>query len=294
MGSYNDALAAINRALRINPNYSQALWFKGILEIWFQKNFREGLKILHNVVRYEHGPQLPSMLVNLGYIYFQLGLYDLSQKYNLAYAGISGDSSKYYYYLSEEARVNGDYDRAGEYLHYLYSKDTLKLDFLLGSAWIAMMKNDYKSALQSLETYDKLTSFRLDHMHRLGYLFWVMGDKNTAIDYFDEQIMVCNENIKLNRWYANRFREAYYDLAGIYFFTGDKDQGFKCLKEFGNQIFVPPWMIEIMKIDPLFESVREAGEFNFVLNSLAEKTELEKSRVLQMLEEEGFLENPGF
>lgn len=287
-GNFNMAITEINHALKINPNYSLALWFKGWLEIWYKKDFASGLKILQSVVQFEHGPQLPSMLRNLGYIYFQLGLYDISRKYNLDYAGMSGDSSKYYLYMTEKLRFKGEYDKTEKFLQKLYVSDLLHLDYLFETGWIEMMKKNYHKSLMAFHEYDSISSFSLNHMLRLGYLYQVTGDRQKAKDYFNEQIIVCSENIKLGRWYATQFKEAYYDLAGIYFFTGDKEEGFKYLNEFGNQVFVPYWMIEQMKTDPLFESVRNTEEFEAIISRFTEQGEKEQARVRQMLQDEGY------
>ncbi len=288
-GDFNLAIVDNDHALQINPNYTLALWFKGWLDINYKKDFTEGLKIMQNVVQYEHGPQLPGMLRSLGIIYFQLGLYNISDHYNLDYARISGDSSRYYYYKVEESRYNGNYVTAVTYLQKLHQMDSTSIDYWLETGWINMMKKDYKKSLQAFETYDSLTSFRLNHMHRLAYLYWISGKKNKADDLFQEQILVCNANIKLNRWYATAFREAYYDLAGVYFFTGQRDQGFEYLREFADQKFIPPYMIDLMKVDPLFESVRNTTEFQSIISRFTDRAEREQSSVKQMLKDEGFM-----
>ncbi len=287
-GNFDRAMSDIDHALRINPNYSLAMWFKGWLEIWYLKDFAGGLKILQSVVQYEHGYQLPSMLRSLGYIYFQLGLYDISRKYNLDYAGMTGDSSKYYLYMTQEMRLSGQFDKAEEYLKKLYNSDLLHLDFLLESGWLDMAKKNYKKSLQAFLTYDSLSSFSLNHMLRMGYLYWVNGYRERGRDYFNQQIILCRENIRLNRWYATQFREAYYDLAGIYFFTGDEESGFKSFIEFGKQPFIPYWMIEQIKSDPLFDSIRDTEEFKTIINRFMENADIEKSRVQQMLRNEGY------
>ena len=286
-GNFNLAVRDVDHALRINPNYTSALWFKGILTIWYAKDFAGGLKILMNVIRYEHGSDLPSYLRNLGYIYFQLGMYDLSEQYNLAYAKLSGDSSRYYYYLTEEYRFRRDYPKARIFLMKLAQNDTLKLDYLYESGWISMQENDFKKALNSFLAYDSLTAFRQNHMLRIGYLYWMAGNRIKAGDYFNEQIMICSESIRMNRWYATLFREAYYDLSGIYFFTGDYSLGIKYFNEFGNQDIVPCWMIELVKLDPLLKSMRSSPDYQSVLSRLSGNLEAERKKVVKMLEEEG-------
>ncbi len=288
-GDFNLAVVDNDQALQINPNYSLAMWYKGWLDINYKKDFAEGLKILQGIVRYEHGPQLASMLRSLGIIYFQLGLYDISNKYNLDYAHISGDSSRYYYYLVEEYRSEENYDKAESYLQKLHEFNSSGIDYWLETGWIAMMRKDYKKSLQAFETYDTLTAFRLNHMLRLAYLYSISGQKDKANDLFNEQIIVSKANIKLNRWYATIYKEAFYDLAGIYFFTGRKDMGFEYLRDFADQRFIPPDMIELMKVDPLFETVRNTDEFNSIIRRFTENADREKSKVKQMLKDEGYL-----
>jgi adenylate cyclase len=290
-GDFNLASIDINHALKINPNYSLAVWFNGILKIWYDKDFADGLKILHNVIRYEHGYLLPGMLKNMGYIYFQLGMYDISEHYYLDYARISSDSSSYFYYLTEKLRYNQNYESALKYKRKLCKPNAVCLDSCFEAGWIYMMEKDYRKALNEFILYDSLTTFRQNHIHRLGYLFWVTGNKNRAVDCFNEQIIISNENIKLNRWYSTLFKEAYYDLAGTYIFMGEKEQGLNSLREFGNQKLVPAWTIELMKTDPLFESIRDSNEYQNILLRLSANLNTEKTRVLDMLKKEGFIDN---
>jgi tetratricopeptide (TPR) repeat protein len=156
-----------------------------------------------------------------------------------------------------------------------------------------MMKKDYRNSLRKFQAYDSLSSFSLNHMLRLGYLYSVTGNKEKGKDCFNEQIVISRENIRLNRWYANQFKEAYYDLAGLYFFTGDREEGFKYMEEFGKQPFVPSWLIEQMKTDPLFDGVRDTEEFKTIISRFEERIENEKSRVRQMLRDEGYWKEIG-
>jgi hypothetical protein len=50
---------------------------------------------------------------------------------------------------------------------------------------------------------------------------------------------------------------AYYDLAGIYAFMGEKDKAYKNLEELKKIRVILWWWLTLIKSDPLFDSVKD-------------------------------------
>ena len=69
----------------------------------------------------------------------------------------------------------------------------------------------------------------INALQRVGYVYSKIGLKDSADYYFDKQIDYCNNAIKSNRGYGNS--EAYYDLAGVHAFRGDKNKAYENLKD---------------------------------------------------------------
>jgi len=97
-------------------------------------------------------------------------------------------------------------------------------------------------------------------------------------------------SIDLNRPYARRRLYAYYDLAAVYAFRGEKDKAYENLRIFNRNKRMPLWVVDAIKIsDPLFDSIREEPEFQQIVRDIEAKYQAEHERVRQWLEENDML-----
>jgi tetratricopeptide (TPR) repeat protein len=136
----------------------------------------------------------------------------------------------------------------------------------------------------------KIRSFytELSGAHRLGYAYWQNGYIETGQQYFDQQINYCNRSIELGRDYAKNYF-AYYDLAGIYAFLGDKEKAYENLRIFNQRKIMYSWMVNYIHNDPLFDSIRDEPEFQQIVRDVEAKYQAEHERVRQWLEENELL-----
>ena len=125
----------------------------------------------------------------------------------------------------------------------------------------------------------------LNNTHRIGHAFWLVGKQEEAKKYFDKQIRYCEESIRLNRWYGV-VKWAYWDMAGVYAFLGDKEKAYQYLDEVDKLSFYPTWWVTLAKTDPLFNSIREEERFQQILRNMEAKNFKEHERVRMWLEEE--------
>jgi hypothetical protein len=125
-------------------------------------------------------------------------------------------------------------------------------------------------------------------MHRIGYAYWKNGFKKESEYYFGEQKEQCEESIKMNRVYASTLG-AFYDLAGVYAFMGEKKKAYENLRVWAKIPVCQFWWLTLLKNDPLFESIRNEPEFQQIVREVEAKYQAEHERVGKWLEEKGML-----
>jgi tetratricopeptide (TPR) repeat protein len=143
----------------------------------------------------------------------------------------------------------------------------------------------YKKWLERMKTTGGIA---IANFQRLGYVYWQNGYKEEAEYYFNEQIKYCNKSIELKRSWGQKLY-SYYDLAGVYAFRGEKDKAYKNFRIFNQMQKIPKWMSTYIKIDPLFNSIRNEPEFQKIAKDIEAKYQAEHERVRKWLEEQGTL-----
>ena len=120
--------------------------------------------------------------------------------------------------------------------------------------------------------------------HRIGHVFWLNGYKEEAENYFDQQLDYCNKSIELGRSYAHSLLLAYYDLAAVYAFRGEREKAYMNLRIFNQREFYPFWMATEFPEDRLFESLRNEPDFQQIVRDVQSKYQSEHNRVRKWLE----------
>jgi len=146
----------------------------------------------------------------------------------------------------------------------------------------------FRHAKKLLEYHKKSGTLSLVQSHRIGYALYQVGKTKEAEYYFNEQIKYGTESIKLGRDIAI-WKAAYYDLAGVYAFLGDKKKAYQYLDEFNTMNFYQLWWVSLAKHDPLFNKIREEEQFQKILQNMESKHQAEHERVRKWLEEQGEL-----
>jgi hypothetical protein len=142
--------------------------------------------------------------------------------------------------------------------------------------------------MKYVEWLDASKQISRNQMHRIGYVYWMNGDKEKALYYFTEQKKICEESIETKLQYGKSFG-AYFDLAGVYAFIGEKGKAYKNLKIWDRIPVCPLYMVTLVKNDPLFNSVRNEPEFQQIVKDVEAKYQEEHERVRKWLEEQGML-----
>ena len=118
--------------------------------------------------------------------------------------------------------------------------------------------------------------------------YWKNNIFEEANYYFDLQMNYSTREINSNLPRAQGYY-SYYERAGVYAFRGEKGKAYKDLWQFNQQATVLLAMVNLIKIDPLFESIRDESEFQQIVRDLEAIYQAEHERVRKWLEELGIL-----
>jgi TolB-like protein/Tfp pilus assembly protein PilF len=291
IANYNQALEEYEKAIKINPNYWQAYAGEGKLYNYLREPLK-AFENLHMAVKLNHDQELPVIMTYLAFQYLGLGFFDQAKYYNDEALKLNGDSAGYFGNLVGIEWIQENYLKALEYAEHDYAMDTNNVNTFFQLAELYQRQNQYRTALKYYKKYvEKLKALKtlsIRDAHRVGYCYWLNGFTKEAEYYFDLQKKYCKESIKLNRGYASD-AGAYYDLATIYAFKGEKEKAYENLRLYNNKIgeIAIYGMIWFLKTDPLLNSIRNEPEFQEIFREIEAKYKRTSEEVRKWLEEQG-------
>jgi tetratricopeptide (TPR) repeat protein len=243
----------------------------------------------HNAISLYRGPLLSLLFKNLAWVYLSVGFLEKGQFYQHESYLLDGDSINYFNYLARIENYLGNENEMGKSLKLIYLMDTTNNGILVQLGYQYGYEGKYEESLKYLKKYyerlEVLGIYNLSDMHRLGYAYWMNGYKTEANFYFDKMIEYFNNLTDVGR----KFFGTNYNLAGIYAFRGEKDRAYENLRKFSEMERIPLWWLDLFRIDPLFDSLRDEPEFQQILRDVEAKFQAEHERVRQWLEENDML-----
>jgi TolB-like protein len=279
--SIKQAFKEFDKTIKLNPNYWLAYFAKGNID----DDPLTAIKDYQEAASRNHGPGLSEIYNKISFKLSYTGFSELAKNYSLEAVKLESDSTKYYFWLW---MYEFEYKKSYEFYkkkYSIYPSDLNTLKFL----------SDYYSVTgqfkESLQFYKKLLAeggASINIMQRVGYAYWKNGFKDSADYYFNRQIENCNDAIRLGR--SSYSSAAYYDLAGIYAFKGDKIKAYENLKSYNSRpgiYFL--WIVRFIKTDPLFDNIRNEPEFQNIVKDMDAKYQAEHERVKKWLKEQGML-----
>ena len=298
-GNEENVLEYIDKASEYNPNDWMVYEFKGFNYYQFSKQDQNYIKAIENLkkaISLNHGRELPGLLKSLGLVYsLMAGFPEEGEKcFNQALI-LNRDSAEYFSTLGlveGNFKVEDNYNKSIEYYTRAIKIDSTKGDFTgLGIAYARAGK--YKESLKYIsKSAERLKANQMTsegQSHRIGYTYFKNGYNKEADFWFDEQKKYCEESINNKRFSGQISLTAYYDLACVYAFRGEKQKAYENLRVLGQLKVFPKWWLDLIKRDPLLENLRGEPDFERIVNDLQIKYQAEHERVGKWLKEQGML-----
>lgn len=291
-GEPEQAIQQVDKALKFNPNDWEAYLNKGTLYMIFAEEMDKAILNLYKAYSIYRGPQLPVILNSISSSYRWAGFMDQAILFNRKMVELNGDSATYFYNLGKIEEYLGNYKKAGYNLERAYLFDSTQINTLQDLMEVFSIMNQKKKSLKYANECVKIInasgSIQINYAHRIGYIYWINGNKKESEIYLNEQKHYCYESIRLKlQGVATKY--VYYDLAAVQAFMGEKDQAIENLMIFNQRTRMPLWVVTLIKNDPLFDSIRDVPEFQQIVRDVETKYRAEHERLRKWLNEQGML-----
>jgi TolB-like protein/Tfp pilus assembly protein PilF len=287
LGKREQAIKEFDNAIKLNPNDWMAYWQKGIS--YYSYDLVKTIDNYNKAISLNRGEQLPALLKDLGSAYVSAGFIEKARYYYQEALKLDGDSLNYNENIAWLEVSFGNYEKAFEFKEKLYPADT-NTSVLYNTGYIYMFLRQHKEALKYFEKWlersKTLSDIYLFGMHRVGWAYLKNGCKEKAEYYFNEQINYCNRVNKMGRVRGDPLRTA-YDLAGAYAILGEKEKAYENLRIYNQDSIQATFGVNMIKTDPLFDSIRDEPEFQQIVRDQEAKYQAEHERVRKWLEEQG-------
>ena len=296
-GDAKQGLKELNEGLKYDPNNWEIYQLLGTGYAWNVNDldFVKAIENLHKAVNINHDKELPTLLRSLGNIYNGFaGFPEKAEYYYKEAFKLDGDSISYLLRLGDVEWNLGNFSGALEFFNKAYAIDSNNIDIIRGIGeqymFLDQLKESLKYFRKCVKKYEASGQLDLAYLHRYGYVYWQNGLKKEAEYFFNEQKKYCEESIKLKRYTATVLLTAYYDLAGVHAFLGEKEKAYENLRILGEIPIFPRWWLTLIKNDPLFDGMRNETGFQIIVNDLEAKYQAEHERVGKWIEEQEILQ----
>jgi len=281
-----------DKGIRYNPNDWRLYYGKSII-------YRHNDQVIafENAIKaaaLNRGPKLAEILSVIGSLYLNVGLDDRAMELEEKVLKLTGDSASYYRGLANIERSEENYLKENELLLNAFHLDSVFFDKNPTLAHNYMNLGQYEEALHCFKKYQEYYESTghigqlLWSTHRIGYAYSVNGYKEEAEAYFRKQIEYSTQENDLGRYRSEQYY-TYYDLAGVYAFLGDKEKAYDNLRIFKKKKDIHRWLVELIKTDRLFDSIRDEPEFQQIVRDVEVNYQVEAERVKKWLEDNDML-----
>lgn len=283
------AFREIDKAIKLNPNDWQSYNLRSII-FWREADFVGAISNNREALQRNRGKNLPQLLTQLGKLYLEAGFIDKARLYFQQSLHLTGDSTNYLDWLSWLELSNENFEEAYQLEKIVFKRDSLRV--IVDFPSYCLMANHEKEAYyyfdKLVEHLKKTGKISLFASKEIGYSFWQEGRKQEAEHYFNQQIKIDLESIKLGRWNSIQ-KGAHFDLAEVYAFLGDKEKAYYYLDEVNKRNSFPLWWVTLFKQHPMFNPIRHEPRFQKILKDVEAKYQAEHERVKKWMVSQGLM-----
>jgi tetratricopeptide (TPR) repeat protein len=212
---------------------------------------------------------MPTLLRYIGGELLVTGYIEKSAEYFSRAFDLDGDSAIYLSCLGGIEQNQGNYEKALEYYNQAYKIKKNYTDVINNLALVSQLigKND-----ESLRWYRELQEQNTlnFNLHRAGYACSKNGLIDESDNFINKHIEYCNTILTTGRR-TDIISYAYYDLAGIYAFRGDRKKAYYNLRMFSQVENCFLYMLTLLKDDPMFSTINTEPEFIQILDVMTKK-----------------------
>ena len=286
------ALEEYDKAININPNSWIAFYYKAYM--YSNNDMLNHIDNMHKALSINRGRELPNLYGFLASAYQNAGFHEIAKKYFQEKLIFDNDSAAYFLSLGHTGFDQGNLGNAIKYFKRAYLLDSTNIEILyqlgVNYGFIGQYDKALEFCIKWLEQLDKtlVASYRYNGMHRVGFVYWKAKRFDEADHYFNLQMEYNNKQISSNLPSAQKYY-SYYDRAAVCAFRGEREKAFADLRIFNKKTKIPAWLVTLIKVDPLFDSLRNEPEFQKIVRDIEAKYQAEHERVRKWLEENNML-----
>jgi TolB-like protein/AraC-like DNA-binding protein/tetratricopeptide (TPR) repeat protein len=285
----------LDKAIRYNPNDWFAYYIKGLL--YDESDKLKSFENFHKAASLGHCPELNKILIQLAFRYYNVGFPEMGDHLYLEVLKLDGDSLTYFARkFNSMGAIYGNYQKSIELYKKFYLMDSTRANVLIRLGFFNALMGNYQQSLKYYKKYiseselhgysDYWSKWGMEYL--IGYAFGQNGYRKESDLYFDRSIKTYIDIINSGRDDRNN-KFYYYRLAGIYAFRGDKRKAYENLNKMNNGQIAGLDEVTLIKMDPLFNSIRNEPEFKKIVSKMEVSYQAEHERVGKWLEAQGQL-----
>jgi len=288
IGSLSECLKEFDKAIKLNPDYFKFYNHLSYI-LWDGCNDYVGvISNLNEEILRCSAEMLPNAYIDLGLAYISVGYPEKGKQYYQRALELFGDSAVYLYGTILAELVQGNYEQAYQSAKIAYKWDTVRVKEIMPSVCLMTGRNKEGSyyAEKIAERLKKSGEIDLSAPKNIGYNYWHVGRTKEAEYYFNQQIEIDLESIRLGRWNTLQ-RQAHFDLAKVYAFLGDKEKAYQYLDEVNKNQSFSLGDVNSFKYSPFLNNIRREPRFQKILKDVETKYQAEHERVRKWLVSQG-------
>lgn len=274
-GNPERAIENINQSIQIQPNEVSAYLSLGWIYCQLKQDYIAGFKYYHKAMEMDDGKEwTPRSHNDMAYGYMNIGDYDKALYHLHKAIRLQPDVMEPILLSSWLLEVQGKID---EKLLFI---DSIHQVFPGSNACISELAYTYAGLgefekaeqyyAQVIDTLNQEDRIPLKFAHRLGYVFWNLGQKSRAMEYFESQLAYCEESLAGGKGYQT----VEYDLAAVHAFLDHEKEALDYLEQYAAKGFTYG-LHDYIERDPLFDKIRG----NDIFRQIVDKAQKEKVRL---------------